>query len=81
MNQLDPKVIIALDYDNKEQALDFIKLLDPTTCRLKVGKEMFTHFGPDFVKEIVDKGFDVFLDLNFMIFLIRLLKQLKLLLI
>jgi len=65
MNQLDPKVIIALDYDSKEQALNFIKLLDPTTCRLKVGKEMFTHFGPDFVKEIVDKGFDVFLDLKF----------------
>jgi len=65
MNQLDPKVIIALDYDSKEQALNFIKLLDPTTCRLKVGKEMFTHFGPEFVKEIVNKGFDVFLDLKF----------------
>ena len=65
MNQLDPKVIIALDYDNKEQALSFIKQLDPTTCRLKIGKEMFTHFGPEFVKEIIGKGFDVFLDLKF----------------
>ena len=66
MNQLsDPKVVIALDYDNKQAALDFINHLDPATCRLKIGKEMFTHFGPDFVKEIVDKGFDVFLDLKF----------------
>jgi len=65
MNQLDPKVIIALDYDNKEQALAFIKQLDPATCRLKIGKEMFTHFGPEFVKEIVSKDFDVFLDLKF----------------
>ena len=65
MNQLDPKVIIALDYDNKEQALTFIKQLDPATCRLKIGKEMFTHFGPEFVKEVVSKDFDVFLDLKF----------------
>ena len=65
MNQLDPKVVIALDYDNKQTALDFINQLDPKSCRLKIGKEMFTHFGPDFVKQIVDKDFDVFLDLKF----------------
>lgn len=66
MNQiLDPKVVIALDYDDKQTALDFINQLDPTTCRLKIGKEMFTHFGPDFVKKIVNMGFDVFLDLKF----------------
>jgi orotidine-5'-phosphate decarboxylase len=66
MNQvIDPKVVIALDYDNKQTALNFIDQLDPTSCRLKIGKEMFTHFGPDFVKEVVAKGFDVFLDLKF----------------
>lgn len=62
---VDPKVVIALDYADKEQALDFIKQLDPTSCRLKIGKEMFTYFGPEFVKEIVAQGFDVFLDLKF----------------
>jgi len=61
----DPKVVIALDYDNKQQALAFIEQLDPSSCRLKIGKEMFTHFGPEFVKLIVAKGFDVFLDLKF----------------
>ncbi len=65
MNQLDPKVVIALDYDNQQAALAFIKQLDPKSCRLKIGKEMFTHFGPDFVTLVVDKGFDVFLDLKF----------------
>ena len=65
MNQVDPKVVIALDYDDKIQALAFIEQLDPKICRLKIGKEMFTHFGPDFVKLIVAKGFDVFLDLKF----------------
>jgi len=62
---VDPKVVIALDYDNKMQALAFIEQLDPTTCRLKIGKEMFTHFGPEFVQLLVSKGFEVFLDLKF----------------
>lgn len=66
MTQLvDPKVVIALDYQDKQQALDFISQLDPSSCRLKIGKEMFTHFGPEFVKQIVSMEFDVFLDLKF----------------
>lgn len=66
MTQLvDPKVVIALDYQDKQQALDFISQLEPGSCRLKIGKEMFTHFGPEFVKQIVSMNFDVFLDLKF----------------
>lgn len=59
------KILIALDYDDQEVALNFVKQLSPDTCRLKVGKEMFTYFGPAFVKELIDLGFDVFLDLKF----------------
>jgi len=59
------KVLIALDYDDQQTALTFVKQLSPETCRLKVGKEMFTYFGPSFVKELIDLGFDVFLDLKF----------------
>jgi len=62
---VDPKVVIALDYADKQQALDFINQLDPASCRLKIGKEMFTHFGPEFVKTVIAKNFDVFLDLKF----------------
>lgn len=61
----DAKVVVALDFDNKADALAFINKIQPSDCRLKVGKEMFTYFGPEFVKEIVDRGFDVFLDLKF----------------
>ncbi|MCC2615611.1 orotidine-5'-phosphate decarboxylase [Aestuariibacter halophilus] len=61
----DPKVIVALDFDNKANALSLVEQLDSTACRLKVGKEMFTHFGPRFVKDLVGLGFDVFLDLKF----------------
>ncbi|ALM90638.1 MULTISPECIES: orotidine-5'-phosphate decarboxylase [Alteromonas] len=61
----EPRVIVALDYDNQEQALSFVDQLDPNLCKVKVGKEMFTLFGPEFVKSLVAKGFDVFLDLKF----------------
>ncbi len=61
----DPKVVVALDFDNAESAMSFIETVDPAQCKLKIGKEMFTLFGPEFVKAIVAKGFDVFLDLKF----------------
>lgn len=62
---IDAKVVVALDFDNKDEALSFVDKIQPSDCRLKVGKEMFTHFGPEFVKELVNRGFDVFLDLKF----------------
>ena len=61
----DPKILIALDFADQEQALALVAQLDPTQCRLKVGKEMFTLFGPEFVRALVNAGFDVFLDLKF----------------
>jgi len=62
---IDAKVVVALDFDDKTSALAFVDKIQPSDCRLKVGKEMFTYFGPEFVKELVDRGFDVFLDLKF----------------
>jgi orotidine-5'-phosphate decarboxylase len=61
----DAKVVVALDFDNKDDALAFVDKIQPNDCRLKVGKEMFTYFGPEFVKELTSRGFDVFLDLKF----------------
>lgn len=58
-------VIVALDFEQQQQALNLVSQLDPSLCRLKVGKEMFTHFGPDFVKALQQRGFEVFLDLKF----------------
>ena len=46
-------------------ALAFVDKIDPRDCRLKVGKEMFTLFGPQFVRELQQRGFDIFLDLKF----------------
>lgn len=58
-------VIVALDFDNRTSALALAEQLDPTQCRLKVGKELFTAAGPELVKGLVNRGFDVFLDLKF----------------
>jgi orotidine-5'-phosphate decarboxylase len=62
---IDSPIVVALDYDNRDKALAFIDRIDPRDCRLKVGKEMFTLFGPQLVRDIQARGFDVFLDLKF----------------
>ena len=61
----DPKIVIALDYANTQDALQFAEQLDPAICRLKVGKELFTAAGPKLVEALIAKGFGVFLDLKF----------------
>lgn len=59
------RIIIALDFENTAQALTLLDQLNPQSCRVKIGKELFTASGPDFVKLVVARGFDVFLDLKF----------------
>ena len=58
-------IIVAVDFADVKSAWNFIDRVDPKDCRLKIGKEIFTHAGPDFIKQIMQKGFDVFLDLKF----------------
>ncbi|MEA3404543.1 MAG: orotidine-5'-phosphate decarboxylase [Pseudomonadota bacterium] len=64
-NTLDPKVLVALDFADAESALAFVAELQSDICRLKVGKELFAVAGPEFVKQLVEQGFDVFLDLKY----------------
>ncbi len=61
----DPRVIVALDYPSADAALAFAARVEPSLCRLKVGKELFTSAGPRLVEKLVAAGFDVFLDLKF----------------
>lgn len=66
MNEkLDPKIIVALDHATRDDACALVSQLDPALCRLKIGSILFTHYGPDFVEELMKKGFTVFLDLKF----------------
>ena len=61
----DSKIIVALDYADAASALKLVNQLDPALCRVKVGKELFTAVGPQFVEELSRAGFGVFLDLKF----------------
>ena len=59
------KIIVALDYDNLDSVISFIDSIDPKLCRIKIGKELFTKYGPNIVNNIHEKGFEIFLDLKF----------------
>ena len=63
--QLDPKIIVALDFPQAASALALAERLEPALCRLKVGKELFTTAGPQLVEKLQQRGFEVFLDLKF----------------
>lgn len=58
-------IIVALDNMDDRQALSLADKLDPTLCRLKVGKELFTKYGNSLVTSLHQRDFEVFLDLKF----------------
>lgn len=58
-------VIVALDVADADAALALAARLDPSLCRVKVGKELFTRAGPAVVEQLQHAGFEVFLDLKF----------------
>ncbi len=62
---LKSPVIVALDFPDEQQALNLVQRLDPSRCRVKIGKEMFTRSGPQLVEKITTLGYDIFLDLKF----------------
>ncbi|MFP5409962.1 MAG: orotidine-5'-phosphate decarboxylase [Gammaproteobacteria bacterium] len=59
------KIIVALDFADTTSALALVDRLDPALCRLKVGKELFTVAGPELVRALRVRGFEIFLDLKF----------------
>ena len=59
------RVIVALDFPDANAALAMAARLDPSLCRVKVGKELFVAEGPAIVEKLRERGFDVFLDLKF----------------
>ena len=58
-------VIVALDFDNTEATLAFVRQLDPTQCQVKIGKELFTATGRSLAESLVNQGFKLFLDLKY----------------
>ncbi len=59
------RVIVSLDFPDGKQALDLCQKLDPASCKLKIGKELFTREGPALVEKLISSDFDIFLDLKY----------------
>lgn len=59
------ELIVALDVNNREEAVQKVKAIGDTVDFYKIGLELFTAEGPDVVKAVKDLGKRVFLDLKF----------------
>jgi orotidine-5'-phosphate decarboxylase len=64
-NNASSPILVALDYPEMAQAMAMAERLDPSICRVKVGKELFTRCGPAIIEALQKKDFQVFLDLKF----------------
>jgi orotidine-5'-phosphate decarboxylase len=59
------RIIIALDVDSRAAALNLIRQLKRQVGMFKIGSQLFTAEGPQMVREIIEMGEKVFLDLKF----------------
>jgi orotidine-5'-phosphate decarboxylase len=59
------RLILALDVDDDQEALGIVAELKETVGMFKVGHQLFTAFGPDIVRRIINRGGRVFLDLKY----------------
>lgn len=57
-------LILALDVPTREQAAPLLRQLRGSLRWVKIGLQMFTAYGPDYVRAVADEGFQVFLDLK-----------------
>ena len=69
-NMINSPVIVALDNMTLQASLALADQLDPALCRLKVGKELFTRCGPDIVKALHQRNFEVFLVYGWSMFML-----------
>lgn len=57
-------IIIALDFEDAAQARELVAALGDSTDFYKVGLELYASAGMDFVRELIGRGKQVFLDLK-----------------
>jgi len=57
-------LIVALDLEDKQKAIDLVKELKDSVSIYKIGPVMFTRYGAEIVKAVTDLGKEVFLDLK-----------------
>ena len=64
MSKHDCKLMLALDLPDRESALDMLTKLRGNLEWAKIGLQMYLAYGSDFVREVADMGFKIFLDLK-----------------
>ena len=57
-------LILALDVPTREEAAPILRQLRGHLRWVKLGLQMFTAYGPNYVREVAGMGFDIFLDLK-----------------
>jgi orotidine-5'-phosphate decarboxylase len=57
-------LILALDVPTREEAAPLLRQLRGSLRWVKIGLQMFTAYGPDYVRSVADEGFNIFLDLK-----------------
>lgn len=58
-------VVVALDMDTLEQAIDLSTRLLGRVDKFKIGSQLYTQYGPQILDRLGDLGVEVFLDLKF----------------
>ena len=62
---MEKAVFVALDFDNQNEVHELLtKLGHPQETYLKIGMELYYHYGAEFVKSLVKQGYQIFLDLK-----------------
>ena len=61
---IDPKIIVAIDTYDYEDAVALLEQLNPELCKVKVGSVVFNALGKDFLRLVDQRGFKIFLDLK-----------------
>lgn len=64
MSPNSDKLILALDVPNGNEALAWIHRLKDLIPIFKVGLQLFTKEGPDFIRALRERGVEIFLDLK-----------------
>jgi orotidine-5'-phosphate decarboxylase len=61
---IDPKIIVAIDTYDYKDATALLDQLNPEQCKVKVGSVAFNSLGKDFLRQVDQRGFKIFLDLK-----------------
>lgn len=63
-NEMAGRLMVALDYPDAAQARVLMEQLTGIPCYMKVGMQLFYAAGPDFIRELKERGYSVFLDVK-----------------